>query len=486
MRFLSRALMGVFLLALTIGFFAAAGGTVYRALEARWNEEPFVRPARERVFAVNAVTIAPGREVPTITAFGEVQSSRRLELRAPVGGRVIELSPAFRAGGQLAAGELLLRIDPFEAQNALDVARADQREAEAELADARRALVLAGDELAASEDQAGLRQRALTRQQDLAARGVGSSANVEDAELALSAARAQVLSRRQALATAEARIDRAATAVDRSVIAVGEAERRLADTELTAPFDGVLDDVTLVQGGLIGSNERLGDLVDPTELEVAFRVSAAQYARLLGDRTTLTGTPLVVTLDVLGVDLETSGRVVRESASVGEGQTGRLLFGALAPAPGFRPGDFVSVRIAEPPLDGVARLPASAVGSDLAVLAIGEEDRLEVVPVDVLRRDGDDVIIAASALAGRQVVEERTPLLGGGIRVRINDRPDLAAAPAPPQMLALDPERRARLVAFVEASQRMPDAAKARILDQLARDQVPAETVERIESRMGG
>jgi hypothetical protein len=53
-------------------------------------------------------------------------------------------------------------------------------------------------------------------------------------------------------------------------------------------------------------------------------------------------------------------------------------------------------------------------------------------------------------------------------------------------MLDLDPDRRARLVAFVEASPAMPAEAKARILDQLSQDRVPADMVARIESRMGG
>jgi hypothetical protein len=53
-------------------------------------------------------------------------------------------------------------------------------------------------------------------------------------------------------------------------------------------------------------------------------------------------------------------------------------------------------------------------------------------------------------------------------------------------MVALSAERRARLVAFVEANRRMPEEARARLLGQLAQPEVPAETVQRIEDRMGG
>ena len=40
--------------------------------------------------------------------------------------------------------------------------------------------------------------------------------------------------------------------------------------------------------------------------------------------------------------------------------------------------------------------------------------------------------------------------------------------------IAIDPERRARLVAFVEGNNRMPEAAKDRILSQLRQADVPA------------
>lgn len=485
MRFLRRSLVGLFLLAVTLGLASFAGTTVWRALEARWSDQPDARPERERVFAANVVTIVPETIRPVLSTFGEVRSRRTLELRASAGGEVIWLSESFEEGGTVEAGELLLRIDPAEAQSALETAQADLAEAEADLRDAERALVLARDEILAAEDQVRLRANALTRQQDLAARGVGSTAAVETAELALSSASQAVLSRRQAEATAEARVDAARTALQRRQIALSEAERRLADTEIEAEFAGVLSDVGVVEGGLVSSGESLAQLIDPTALEVAFRVSTPQYTRFLADGERMIGAEVTASIDILGVDLEAKGRVSRESGAVGEGQTGRLLFAQLDAAPGFRPGDFVSVAISEPELERVARLPATAVDAASTVLVVGEEERLELAEVELLRREGDDVIVRARGLDGREIVAERTPLLGAGIRIR-PVRPAGAAAPEEPELLALDPDRRARLVAFVEANQFMPAEAKARVLAQLQQDKVPARVVERIESRMGG
>lgn len=485
MRFLRQSLMGLVLAALSLGLMAYAVQMVGGAIQAQLALEEATPPVRERIFAVGVVRAEAGTETPVLESFGEVRSRRTLELRAAATGRVIELSEGFEDGGEVTAGQVLLRIDPSDAQAERERAEADLLDAEAEVRDAERGLILARDEEMAAQDQADLRERAFLRQRDLAERGVGTAAAVEDAELAAASARQSVLSRRLAVAQAEARVDQAQTRLARAGIALNDARRMLDDTTVTAPFDGTLSATDVVQGRLIAANEKLADLIDPGALEVSFRVSTAQYSRILGPEGNLIDAPVTAILDVSGVDLSARGVISRASAGVGETQTGRLVFARLDSAPGFKPGDFVTVQVQEPPLDGVVRLPAAALDANNTVLVLGEEDRLEAVEVQLMRRQGDDVLVRARGLAGRDVVDARSPLLGAGIRVR-PVRPAEAGVPTEPEMVELSEERRARLVAFVEGNQRMPAEAKARVLARLSEDRVPANMVARLESRMGG
>ncbi|MDE0590830.1 efflux RND transporter periplasmic adaptor subunit [Halocynthiibacter sp. C4] len=494
MRFLGRSLTGVFLLAVTLGLLAWGGNTVVSAFQSRNAQSEAQRPAREQVFSANVVDLVAADHTPVFTAYGEVRSRRTLDLRASSAGRVVFVDPAFEEGGRVTAGQLLLRIDPADAEDELRRVEADISEAEAEIRAAELALTLAKDDLNAAIDQADLREVAYNRQTDLKERGVGTDAAVETAALAAASARQAVVSRRQALAQAEARVETANAALARHAITLTEAERRLEETEIRAGFDGTLSGVSVVEGGIVTANEQVAQLIDPKSLEVAFRVSTSEYARLLDGEGNLVGAPVLVGLDVLGLDLQTEGKITRESGAVQTGQSGRVLYAEMADHSGFRPGDFVEVKIDEPELKNVARVPALALNASGEVLVLGPEDRLQSVSVEVLRRQDDEVLIGADGHYGERIVAERSPLLGAGIKVRplvagqdqSSEGTNTEGAPPAAEMVTLTDERRAALVAFVESNQRMPQEARERILGQLAQPEVPVNVVDRLEQRMGG
>ncbi len=484
MRFLRQSLVGVFLASVTLALLFVAVQMISGAVQDVLTRDDEPPQARERVFAVSVQPAELSTVTPYLEAFGEVQSRRRLELRAALGGRVISLSEDFEDGGVVTQGEVLVELDPADAQSALDRAKSDLLDAQFEERDAERSLLLAQDELNSAEAQAGLRGRALQRQKDLQSRGVGTPAAVEEAELAEASAQQSVLARRIALAQAESRVDQASTLLARARIALEAAERDLDDMTVRARFGGTLTDVTLVEGRLVSANEKLAELVDPNALEVAFRVSTAQYVRLLDAQGALINAPVTVSLEVTGTDLMAQGRISRDSGSAGEGQTGRLIYARLDDASGFKPGDFVTVTVEEQPLDNVVRLPSSVLDAVGTVLVLGEGDRLEALPVQLIRRQGDEVLLRGEGLEGREVVVGRTPLLGAGVRVRPLRVEANAGATA--EMVELTEEKRAQLMAQVEASDRMPKDVKDRVLGQLREATVPASLVRRLENRAGG
>jgi hypothetical protein len=435
MRFLARSLTGLLLLVVTLALLGAAAMVVGSAIRASMAPAGPARPTEERVVAANLLTLTPSEITPLYTAYGKIEARRTLDLRLPEAGTVIWAAGEFRDGGLVAKGARLLELDPVSARNALDLALADLAEAEGAEAAAIAAVALAEEDLTVAVAQTALRRQALERQVDIDAQGVGSPQAVETAELEVSASRQAELSRKQSLAQARERVDQTAAALTRARVALAEAERKLEDMVLYAGIGGRIEGVSILPGAVVTANEDLGRIIDPASLEIAIWLSTSQYARLLDEGGDLRPLPVRVTLPGLGEAAPLPGRLDRVGAAVGEGQTGRLIFAVLetgAAGTGLlKPGDFVEVTVEGALLTGAALVPATALGRQGTVLALGAEDRLEERAVEVLARQGDEVIIAVGPLAGREIVAERSNFLGEGIRIR-PIRPGSAAVPDQP------------------------------------------------------
>ena len=485
MRFLGRGLIGLLLFSLALGLLGLAGNTIKIAVQDRVNKEPRAQKARERTFTVKVVPAEVTSMNPTLNAFGEIQSRKTLDLRMAAGGQIQQLSPNFVEGGSVKSGELLIRLDDSNYQSAVDLAENNLIDAENEVSESGRNLSFSKEELAAAKEQEELRLRALKRQQDLVKRGVGTAAALENAELAASAATQAVLSRKAAVDQAKNRGAQAETRLVRAELALNDAKRKLEDTVLYAEFSGLLSGVSLVKGGIVSSNERLGQLIDPEVLEVSFKISTQQYTRLLDDNGDLLKAPVSIALTNTDQGLTADGVIIRDSASVAKGQTGRQVYAKLTKSVGFKPGDFVAVKVEEPTLNWVVALPATALDANNSVLLLGEGERLEEAQVKLMRRQGNEVIVRSRDLTGKEIVAQRTPVLGAGIKVKpIRSGEENKVAEV--EMLELTEERRAKLISAIESNGYIPKSAKKRIIGQLTQPKVPADVVARIESRMGG
>ena len=485
MRFLGRGLIGLLLFSLALGLLGLAGNTIKVAVQDRMNQEPRSQKTRERTFAVKVVPAEVTSINPTLNAFGEIQSRKTLDLRMAASGQIQELSTNFVEGGSVKSGELLIRLDDSDYQTAVDLAENNLIDAKNEVMEAARNLSFSKEELAAAEEQEKLRLRALTRQKDLVERGVGTAAALENAELSASGATQAVLSRKAAVDQAKNRGAQADTRLVRAELALKDAKRKLEDTKLYAEFSGLLSGVSLVKGGIVSANERLGQLIDPEVLEVSFKISTQQYTRLLNDNGELLKAPVYVALTNTDQGLNAEGVIIRDSASVAKGQTGRQVYAKLTKSVGFKPGDFVAVKVEEPTLNWVVKLPSTALDASNKVLLLGEGERLEEAQVKLMRRQGNEVIVRSRDLSGKEIVAQRTPVLGVGIKVkaiRSGEENEVAEV----EMLELTEERRAKLISAIETNGYIPKTVKERIIGQLTQPKVPADVVARIESRMGG
>ena len=490
MRFIGRSLFGLFLIALTCGLLATAAGLIYSSFQERAAKQGNKRPQKERVFSAHVMEAKASKIQPEIEAFGEIQSKRALDIRIPVGGTIVYLSPNFVEGGKVTKDEILVVTDTTDSEDKVTLAKADLDEAKDSEIEAKNALSLAFDDLAAAVKQSDLRNQALKRKEGLTDRGVVTEASLESAALSAASAEQVVLSKRKSILQAQSRLSQTKGTVVRRELAFANAERKLQNTKVKAEFDGTLSNVSLVSGGIVNNNERVGLLVDPSSLEVKFRISATQFNRLIDASGNLQAIPTFVKLDVFGTEISASGSVERSSATVGTGLTGRLLFSSLSNGnvSSFRSGDFVTVTLKEPTLNNVLELPSNALSGGNRILTLTDEDRLQEIEVSILRRNKNNVIIDATNVIGKEIVTNRTPLLGAGIKIkpiRLGGSKASSDAAPEPEKIALDEERRQKMISFIEGNGYIPKTAKKKIIKALSEAEVPVKLIKRIESRMG-
>lgn len=482
-KFLVRALGGLFLALITLALIGVGVWRFQSAVPDRSGNR--VKPVQERTYNVGVATLETQTVVPVVTAFGQVSAARMLEIRAAEAGPIVEISPNFRNGVRVSKDELLFQVDPTDFKQQLMDANVTLTQSRADSKEARDTLPLSQAEVKNARRQVNLRQADLKRKAGLQGKGFVAQGAIDEARIAVTVAQQSLNAKRMAEIAARARIRARDLAVQRAKIAVNNAERSLTDTSYRAPFSGPLTQVSANLGKRLSPNEKLGVLIDSNSLEVSFTVTDAAFGRLIADESTGALKPLKVIAELtLGERIVTvSGELDRAASVTDLTSGGREVFARIATDQNvpIRPGDFVTVRIAESALENVVSIPASAATNSGEILLLTDEDRLESHQAQIVRRQ-DESIIVNNVPVGREFVTVRQPFLATGVKVRAlrqGEKPKLE-----PNAVELTAERRDRLVKFISSRKRLPQEMRERILKALGQPKVATKMVDRIEARM--
>jgi RND family efflux transporter MFP subunit len=219
-------------------------------------------PEVDIVRATQIVGVAGGGSgaMPVLVASGYVVARHSSDVGVKVGGRIQTLK--FEEGTRVRAGEVIAEIEHADIDAQLEAARRMVAEADAQLAQAA----------AAREEDV----RNVDRQRALMKDGITTTATLTAAESAAAVSAARVKSAEAAIASARARVK--------------VAEEALENTNVRAPFDGVVIKKRAERGetvspfGVAGQASREGGAIatiaDLQELEVQTEVSENGVAKL--------------------------------------------------------------------------------------------------------------------------------------------------------------------------------------------------------------
>lgn len=366
-------------------------------------------PRKTTVQATAVLAAYPSQQYAELTASGYVVAQRRAAVASKGTGRLVELN--VREGSLVKQGDLIGRLDASDVLAAIGATQAGVAQAQAVRAQAEAALGQARAELANAEVE-------LQRQQALQGQGFISAQAVDAAGRRLAVARS-------ALATQQAAITTAQAAIAQSQAQVRVQQVNQANTEIRAPFDGVVLVKNANVGDMItpfssasGTSGAVVTMADLRTLEVEADVSESNVAKIQPEQ------PVEITLDALP-ELRLRGNVSRIVPTVDRAKATvmtKIRFEALDPR--ILPEMSAKVSFLSRPATADDQKPVIAVNPKAVVQRDGKPvvfrltgETVEQVPVTLGRKIGDLQEVTGSNLrsAERVVLAPGDKLAAGAL-----------------------------------------------------------------------
>ncbi|MCI0545972.1 MAG: efflux RND transporter periplasmic adaptor subunit, partial [Candidatus Rokubacteria bacterium] len=433
---LGRCLVGIALLVLIAGCQRQGGGQEPKQAAAEPAPTVIVLEVPQRTVQVSSEFVARTEAIPTV------------EIRARIVGVLEQVR--FREGSEVRRGQVLFVIQQDEYKAAVQTARAQLAKAQADLTRARDTSVV--DRARAQLDQAKAelgksqadvaRYRPLARekaipQQDLdtaVSREQVAAAGVEAAEAAL---KDTVLGQRTAIELGEA-------AVEAAKAAVTQADLNLAYTVVESPITGIVGQLMVDPGNLVGKGEPtlLATVSTIHPIFVDFSIAEVDYLHLVRRVPGLgrgevprERAPSLELILADGSVFPHKGRPIFIGREI-DLKTGTIQVRSEFPNPQWllRPGQFGRVRAVTEEVPNAVLVPQIAVQElqgAKTVLVVGEGDKVALRTVTLREPYDQYYIVSAGLKPGERVIVEGIQKARPGMQVKPELRAAADAKPVP-------------------------------------------------------
>lgn len=328
-----------------------------------------------------------------VHATGTVQSRLSAPLVPQVSGRVLHVAKGFETGGFFQQGDLLFEIDPADYRLAAEKSRAE--------------VVRAEYELAQVQSQARVARLEWER----------LSLDIPEGPNPLVLYEPQLKNAQAVLAAAKADLAQRRLDIDR--------------TRVNAPFNGRVRTKNVDMGQYITAGQSVAEISGTDTAEIVVPVPLDDLPWLTIPKSDdMQGSKAQVQIDLGDKSLTWMGRIDRSLGEVDpKSRMMRIVVAVQDPYAlanrldshlplELAEGLFVKVTIEGRALKGVFALPASAIKQNATVWVMDKQNRLNIRPVRVLRREKNSVLVQHGLVADEKVV--LTQLTGAveGIQLR--------------------------------------------------------------------
>ena len=284
---------------------------------------------------------------PALTLNGVVQTQLRTNIAAQVGGKVVEVSPAFKPGGELKKGDMLFRIDRSDYALSVETANAE--------------IAAAKSSLAQLEAEAALAVQEWT--------SLYPNEDIPD----LAAKKPQIAAANARLQSAEAARKQAELALQRTKVVAHE-NIRILSTQLSI-------------GQIISPNQTVGNAFPIDGLEISAPISQSDEAVIspvVGRKAELTGKS--------GAMEPMTGEIVRKDPSLDERTRLANLYIRPDSFDGLSVGEFMTVQVEGNVVSDAMFIPKSALSRNNEVWVVAN-NRLNARQVTQIGETETQVVV---------------------------------------------------------------------------------------------
>jgi RND family efflux transporter MFP subunit len=380
---------------------------------------------------VGVIEVVSQKIHPTTTAYGSVEHGVALQNRAEVSGKISYMHPDLKQGGSIAAGVLVLRIDPEDVEVTLKQSEADLQsnlsslqQLDEEEKTSRRSLRLAQDSL-------NVGRKELQRIQDMWDKRLIARSVLDTEKQSLLQLQQTVSDLQGQLNTYVSRRASAQAQIERASQQVRSQQTSLGRTELYMPFDARIGSVPVDKGEYVSVGTALFEALATDRVEITAQLPIQQMAKLVSGAS-LSTAKMGEVLQQLGLKAKVSlvggqkqavwqAEVIRFSEAI---DPVRRTLGIVVAVdnpyekiiPGKRPplikGMYTAVDLYAPAIDALV-IPRKAIHEGRVYL-VGAEQKLEIQAVEVLFTQGDFVLISEGLSVGDKViVNDLIPVIKG-------------------------------------------------------------------------
>ena len=411
-----------------------------------------VRPTEEGRL-VRAVRLKKEEKTLWVSGYGTVRPKTEVQIVPEVSGKVVQRSPGLRSGGFIRKGDLLFEVDPRDYELAAAQRRAQIAQLEADIQRLLQEEKNNRTDLTISERQLKLVQAELERNRRLRQQGVVSEGQFETILQSFLRQERTVLAARNALDLIPPQLAQKRAAIRVSQAQLEEALLSLERTKYFAPFDGRVRQVKAEVGDYLKAGQSIGIVHDMSvvEIPVSVPVEDARWAfrRVEGvsqfPRSQEEVQRFFPSAEVMwsrfGQTFRWKGRVTQVEAGLDEATRAITFIVEVAEplknwVPGEHPpliaGMFVEARIRGIVVPDVFVIPRAALHAGDQVYIL-REGRLEIRPVQVLRKDQGEAVVQNGVREGEWVILSAIPEPVPGLRLRLADaqpqKPDAQGGP---------------------------------------------------------